>query len=386
MYVISFLFSLHIAISAYVNSTFLTSIISEKYVGLLYSTAAFIALFALSRSSSILKYFGNRKLILWLLLFNMFALMGMITSINPYIIGLSFIIFSVTNTLVFLSIDIFIERFANAKSMGKTRGLYLTIISLAWMLSPLITSYFITHDGGYKTIYIISFIATIIMTIGLVFSVRTFKDSVYKKTPFLKTFKFLKKNHHMLAITMINFLLQFFYAWMVVYIPIYLFKHLGFSWEQIGVMFTIMLSPFVIFDMPIGILVDKYHIKKSNIIFTGFIIIILSTSLIAITKSHDMVIWAFLLFLSRVGASFVETASDIYLFTHITEEDAYLLGIYRDMGPLAYIISPIIATIVFIYIPFNYLFLVLSFILLAGFYYIPKLRHNHTYGLPNKNK
>ncbi len=374
MYILSFLFSLHIALSAYVNSTFLTSIISERYVGLLYTTSAIIALLLLTKSSSILKYFGNRKLTLRLLFINMLSLAFIITSTNPYVIALSFIGLSTTNTLIFLCIDVFIEHYASLKFMGTIRGLYLTIVNLGWMLSPLITSYLITQDGGYKAIYIVSFLATVIMTIGLVFSIRKFKDKVYKKTPFLETYKYLKKNKHMLAITVINFMLQSFYAWMVVYIPIYLNKHLGFNWSQIGVMFTIMLSPFVIFDMPIGILIDKYKVSKKILLYIGFSIIILSTFMVSIVTAHDILIWSIILFLTRTGASIIETTSEIYLFTHIKEEETYLLGLYRDMSPLSYILAPLIATVIFIYLPFHSLFLILSIILISGFYYIPKLK------------
>ena len=381
MYVLSFLFSLHIALSAYVNSTFLTKIISEKYVGVLFAIASLVTLLLLSRSASILKHFGNRNFILWSLLVNMLSLVGMITSKDPYIISASFIALMTTNTLVYLSIDIFIEHYGDPKTIGKTRGLYLTIINLAWMLTPLITALLITKEGGYKSIYILSLFSVIIMTIGLLFSVKKFEDSVYKKTPFGETYKFLRTNHHMAAITIINFLLQFFYAWMVVYTPIYLFEHIGLGWEQIGVIFTIMLSPFVIFSLPVGMLIDKYHVKKRTLLYIGFIIMIISTLLISVIKAPDIVIWSIVLFLTRTGASLIETTSEIYIFTHITEEDTYLLGIFRDMSPVAYIVAPIFATVVFIYLPFNYLFLVLSVILLAGFYYIPKLKHNN----PNEN-
>lgn len=386
IYVLSFLFTLHIALSAYVNSTFLTGFFSEKFVGLLYTIASISTLLLLSRSSTILKHFGNRKFILWSLMINMLSLVGLITSQSPYVIGVSFIALTVTNTLVFLSIDIFIEHFGDAKSVGKIRGFYLTIVNLAWMLTPLVTSYLVTKEGGYKTIYLISFIATVIMTVGLVFSVRKFEDSVYKKTPFIDTYRYLKTNRHMLAITTINFTLQFFYAWMVVYMPIYLFKHIGFSWEQIGVMFTIMLSAFVIFEFPVGILIDKYGVKKRTLLYIGFSIITISTLLISFTATKDIAIWSMILFLTRVGASIIESTSEIYLFTHIGEEDTSLLGLYRDMGPVSYIIAPVIATIIFIYLPFNFLFLILGMILITGFYYIPRLKHNHINGIPNQNK
>lgn len=376
MYVISFLFTLHIALSAYVNSTFLTQIISEKYVGILYTASYLVALILLFRSSIILKHFGNRKLILSLLLINMMSLVGLITSNNPYIIGASFITFTSTNSLILLCLDIFIEHFADKNKMGKARGFYLTTINIAWMASPLITSFLMTKEGGYRTIYIIAFIAILIMTVSLVFSIKTFKDSVYKKTPFLKTYKFLKTNKHMLAITIMNFLLQFFYAWMVVYTPIYLIKHIGLPWSQVGIIFTIMLAPFVIFGLPIGVLIDKYHFSKKTLLYIGIFIISISTFIVSLITTKNIYLWGLVLFLTRTGASIIETTSEVYFFSHTTEEDAYLLGVFRDMVPVAYIIAPVLATLVFIYLPFNYLFIILSIILLTGLYYIPKLKNN----------
>ena len=386
MYIISFLFTLHVALSAYINSTFLVKIISEKYVGILYTVGSVITLLLLTKSVNILQHFGNKKFVLFSLLVNMISLVGMITSSNPYIIGASFVAFLTTNTLVIFSIDIFIEHFGDPKTIGKTRGLYLTIVSLAWMLCPLVTSFLMVREGGYITIYIISFIATIIMAIGLFFSVRTFEDKSYKKTPFLETYKFLKENRHMLSISVINFILHFFYAWMVVYMPIYLYEYIGFGWDKIGIIFTVMLAPFVIFGLPVGILVDKYNVKKRTLLYIGIFIMSVSTFSISYITSSSIVLWAFVLFMTRMGASIVETTGEIYFFTHIKEEDTYLLSVYRDMLPVAYIIAPLISTLIFIFLPIKFLFAILGIIILSGFYYIPKLKHNHEYGIPNTNK
>ena len=386
MYLLSFLFTLHIALSVYVNSTFLTKIISEDYVGILYTTASIMTLILLARTVNLLKHFGNRKFILWALVINMISLVGMIVSKNPYVIGASFVALTTTNTLVIFSIDIFIEHFGNPETVGKNRGIYLTIVNLAYMLSPLITAFLITREGGYITIYLLSLIATMIMTIGLVFSVRHFDDKKYKKTPFLEAYNYLKTNHHMMAITMINFTLQFFYALMIVYTPIYLFSHIGFGWDEIGVMFTIMLAPFVIFGLPIGVLVDKYHIKKRTLLYIGIVIMAISTFIISFITTKSIALWALILFMTRTGASITETTSEIYFFTHTGEEDTYLLSIFRDMTPVAYIIAPLIGTIVFLFLPFKYIFAVLGIITLTGLYYIPRLKHNHDYGISNQNK
>lgn len=385
MYLVSFLFTLHIALSAYVNSTFLIKFIDEKYVGLTYTLASILTILLLSQSTNILRHMGNKKLTLALLFINMISLVGLITSNNLYLVIPAFIFFLITNSLIFLCLDIFIEHFGDPKTIGKTRGVFLFFVSLAWMISPLITSYLIRIDG-YEAVYLLAFLATIFMTIGLFFSVKTFKDKIYKRTPFFQTYKYLKTNHHMLAITIINFILQFFYAWMVVYTPIYLHQHIGLTWQQTGIIFTIMLSPFVLFELPIGIMIDKYHIRKRTLLYLGVIIMGLSTLIIPFVLTKSILVWGIILFGTRTGASLIEATSEIYFFTHIKEEDTHLLGVYRDMTHVAYIIAPLMATLIFFFLPFKYLFLILGILIFSGFYYIPRLKHNHEPILSDSNQ
>ena len=102
----------------------------------------------------------------------------------------------------------------------------------------------------------------------------------------------------------------------------------------------------------------------------------ISTLVISGVTIKNIALWALILFITRIGASIIETTSEIYFFTHIKEEEAYLLGIFRDMGPLSFIVAPLIGTMVFIFLPFKYIFIVVGIIILAGLYFIPKLKHN----------
>ncbi|MDD3662706.1 MAG: MFS transporter [Candidatus Pacebacteria bacterium] len=378
LYFLSFLFTLHIAISTYVNSTFLTSIIKENYVGLLYTISSILIIVLLAKSSRILKNIGNRKLTLYFLLFNMISLAGLILSKNPLVIMGSFVLFMATNTLVYFCLDIFIEHFSNPLKTGTIRGLYLTIINSAYVISPLIAALLISM-GGYKFIYTIAIILVFFMAIGLAFSVKTFKDKKYKKEPMTKTYKYLKGDKNMFSIISVNFLLQFFYAWMVVYTPIYLYSHLNFNWDQIAVIFSIMLVPFVLLALPVGILVDKFKVNKKNLLFIGFLIIILSTASISILSSSRVIIWAIILFTTRIGASIIETTSEICFFEKISDKDTNILSLFRDLYPLAYIIAPLVATFIFIFIPFNqYFFLILGIIMTSGFYFISNIKNEET--------
>ncbi len=317
---------------------------------------------------------------------NILSLVGMITSQTPFIIGTSFVIFSTTNSLVMFCIDIFIERFSDKTKMGKIRGLYLTIMNLAWVLSPLFAAFLITKEGGYRTIYIITLLLVTIMTIGLLFSVKTFKDKKYIRIPFLKACRYIREKYNMLAIMIINFTLQFFYAWMTIYTPIYLHEHLGLDWGKIGIIFTIMLVPFVLLQYPTGIIIDRYNVKKRTLLYVGFIIMGVSTIVISFIYSTQILAWIIILFITRIGASIIEVTSDIYIFKNINEEETYLLGLYRDMYPVAYIIAPILGTATLLIMPFRYIFIILGLIVLSTILFIPKLKYVSSNTISNANK
>lgn len=375
-YILSFLFSLHVALSAYVNSSFLTKIISEKYVGIIFVVSSIISLVFLSQSSSFLKSFGNRKLTLAFIFMNALGLSGMIFSKNPYIVGAAFVLFNITNTLFFFCIDIFIEHFSDKKNIGKVHGIYLTVYNIAWMISPLITGQLASEGRGYIPVYTFALITALITMIGFILWVPSFRDASYTKVPFFQAYKFIREKHHLASINIINFILQFFFVWMVIYTPIYLVEHLGFTWENIGIMFTWMLAPFVVIPLALGIIIDKYKFHKRTILAIGTVIMSLSTIAITFIDIKSIMFWALILCITRVGASMVETVAEMYFFTHVREEDSELLSIYRDMSPLSYLIAPLLGTAILLFFPFKYLFIILGVIVLSILYYIPSLKHS----------
>ena len=198
-------------------------------------------------------------------------------------------------------------------------------------------------------------------------------DPNYDKIPIIKSVGRFFKNKNLARSYKINFLLQFFYAWMVIYTPIYLFAHLGFTWKEISVIFTIMLLPFVLIQFPLGQYSDKVGERK--IMMFGFFIISLATmSLFFITK-HSVWIWAFVLFGTRLGAAIIEVMSDAYFFRHINKENDEFIGFYRNTGPMAYILAPLIASGLFFIIPsFNFIFIILGTLMLSGVYIASTIR------------
>jgi MFS family permease len=165
-----------------------------------------------------------------------------------------------------------------------------------------------------------------------------------------------------------NIMLRFFYSWMVIYTPIYLHEHIGFSWGEIGLIFSIMLVPFVVLGSPLGKIADKY-IGEKELLSLGFVIVAVSTAYLSFVDSSNFLVWALVLLVTRIGASMVDIMSETYFFKKIDGSDSNLLGFFRMTGPIAFIIGPLLATLVLPFVGIKYLFLVLGILMLWGLRY-----------------
>ena len=159
--------------------------------------------------------------------------------------------------------------------------------------------------------------------------------------------------------------MRFFFALMVIYMPIYLNAHIGFSWSEIGVIFTIMLLPFVLFELPIGRLADA-KLNEKGIMIIGFVITAVFTAVLAFISSSSIALWAAILFGTRVGMSLVEITSESYFFKHIDSTDTPILSVFRNTRSIAYLAGPLIASLLLVIADMRFLFLALAIIMLYG--------------------
>ncbi len=375
IYSASFFFSVGLALAAYVNSSFLNSFFSEKFVGIIYAAGALMTLFFLSEMTPALTRLGNRRLMLSVVTLNIAALFSFTFLQTPVPIALAFIIYMVTNNIIVYCFDVFVEHYSDNSTTGRTRGLYLTIVNAGWVLAPITASIILTNMG-FNGIYGLAIGSIALVFLIIYKKLYTYVDRPYARFSFKKTIHSIKDHQPLQSVTVINFLLQFFYAWMVIYSPIYLFQEIGLSWEEIGLVFSIMLTAFVIFQYPLGRYADKKSSEK-ELLTLGLIIAGLATIAMSIIITDRVIIWAIVFFMSRVGASIIESMSEIHFFKETKNADASVLSIFRDMNPLAYLIAPLSGSLLLVFIPFNYLFLILGVMMLAGTYYSMHLEKNN---------
>lgn len=365
LYVSILLFSFHIYLLTYINSSFLSTFVPEQFVGIVYVVTASIGFISLLYFPKIISTFGSRKTLIALILLEILAVLGLATATEASQALISFILLGTFSLLILLNLDIFLEKETQIEEeTGNVRGTYLTVKNIALFLSPLLVAFILT-DGDFWKIYIISSVFLVPFFFIALFRLKQFKKPQYKQIKPFALVQLMRNDKNLFNISMAHFILRFFFAWMAIYLPIYLYQHIGFSWGQIGVMFTIMLLPFALFELPLGRIADK-TLGEKEILIGGLLLMAVSTAALSFITTPNVVLWTAVLFLTRAGASAAEIMTESYFFKHVSGDDISIIGLFRILQPTSYIIGPIIGTIVLAFLDFRYIFLVLAAIVLLS--------------------
>lgn len=344
VYLLGFLLSLLAALPNYINSSYLGTLMSDQAIGVIYALEAVLAIFGFLLMPGILKKYGNFRVAIALFLLEAVSLYGLAVYHNVTAVSLFMICNLTLLTFLYFSFDIFLEGCSYDVTTGKTRGIYLTSVNLAWAISPFLTG-LILFKEEYWRIYLVAFVLLLPAFVILRLTLLDFKDSDYQKSTPLKTMVEVYKNKNIFNIFGATFLLQIFYSWMIIYTPIYLNFNLGLSWGSIGIIFSIMLLPFIFVQFPAGRLADSRFGEK-EMLSIGFVIMGIATIVIYFIVGKSILIWSLVLFCTRVGAAMVEVMCDTYFFKKVDNHNANLISFYRMARPLAYIFGPLLAIII----------------------------------------
>lgn len=364
VYLAGFLFSIPLALTSYINSSALEAFMPPGKVGILYAVSALITIVTLLEVEKPLKRFGNRVFTFYSSLAFFVSLLVLAFSKNALLSSLAFILYFLSSNTIVATLDIFVEYFSKNKSVGKFRGAYIAILSLAWVLSQTISGSIIAKSS-YSGIYIFSSVFMLLFAFLFHFYLRDFKDPKYKEVDAWGTLVLYTKTAKLRNVYLANLILKFFFSWMIIYTPIYLHEVIGLGWDKIGLIFSVMLTPFAILPYPLGRLSDKIGEKK--MLALGFLVSATATALIPLIKGETIWLWALILFATRVGAATIETMSESYFFKVVDEENADAISFFRNTTAVSFLIGPMAATTAFLFIPsFSYLFFILSAVLLCG--------------------
>lgn len=373
LYFLGLVLAISSALPAYIQSNFLRSYVSLETLSLFFIVANILTVFCILSFPKLIKTLSNFFLTKVVLVLHGISLLALVLTSNPISAFISILLFTISSNLLWINMDVLIETFSSNSSTGRTRTTYFTFINFGWIIAPALSAYLI-KIGEYQLPFLVAAFLNIPVFFVFLYQGRRLKDKVnYSKQSLQKIILKTWSDRNLRGIFFISLLLQLFYSTAVVYLPLYLHQNLGMEWTSLGLMFSIMLIPFLLFEIPAGIIADKY-IGEKEILFLGFIILVASLFMFFYLRVSSFWVWTSVLFLSRVGASLIEAMRETYFFKIVSAKDIGLINIFRTSAPLGYIIGPGLAMLVISFLPLNYLFLVISIISLSGIAFIASIK------------
>lgn len=373
IYIINLFFSIHYSAIIYINSSFLGRFFSTSDVSILYVLGAIGNIILFLYAPKILKKTHIRKLFLIFLVLEAIATGGLAFANSALLAVVLFLIYGSVAMMIYYCLDIFLEDLSEDNLTGGTRGVYLTFANIAAASAPLLIT-FLSPTGNFPRVYIASTLLLLPIFFIAVFYLKKSTDDPNHKNTSVLSFVQWWRNIEIRKATLTRFMLEIFYTIMTIYVPIYLRVNLGFSWGQIGILFSIMLLAFLFFELPAGKLADHWSSER-EIMTVGFFIMGLAL-LSMLFAPKIFILWAGLLFFSRIGASFTEVTGEAHFFRHVNKEDTGLISIFRLARPTSVVLGAALGAATIALFPFKSIFIVLAFVVFFGMLISVRLRKN----------
>lgn len=375
IYILSVLFVFHSMVVSYSNSTYMERFATPEVIGTLYTIGSAIAVLAFLFMTRVLRRLGNVRTVIWLAVIELMMLLFMGLAFTPAITIVAFVTFLVINPLIFLNIDVFSESLIgdNEESTGSKRGLALALMSLASACGPFALGMLAGKENLLDRPYFLAASVFGLFIALVLIHFRAFKDPEYHELKVLSALSYFWSARHMRYVMLMQFLLQVFFAWTVIYMPLYLATQIGLGWDVLGSVIGVGLLAFVVLEYPIGLLADKVYGEK-EMMAIGFLILAVSVSWIAFLDSTSFWPWALLMFITRTGASFVEVTCESYFFKHTKGSDANTISFFRLTRPLGFMFGSLLGSAALLFLPFNLIFVVLGLVMAAGLFFVIPIR------------
>lgn len=369
----SFLMGFNASLLAYVMSSYLKEVLGTDNVGIIYLFSYLVILFILLHLHKIIYVFGKSFVLHVAVFLKIISIAGLIFFPVSFTGIWFFILYIITGTLSWTVLGTILESFSVDNESGRIRGMHLTITNAGYLMGPLLATQLL-NKYGFNGIFMLSFLVYSVMFIFTMLYIRKTNHKFRKKIDVMELLKKVVRRKDIMRIYYASFALEFFYALMIIYVPIYLLEK-GFTWDQLGVAFTLMLIPFVLVQYPMGLIADKKTGEKEFLLFS-FFILGLSTLMFYFSESGDIMVWATILILGRIGAALVEILRESYFFKRIDGNDVDIIDFFGTARPVAHIVATAISSVILLFLPTKSVFLVVALICFSAIYTTFKLVNN----------
>jgi len=370
---ISFLMGFSQAMLIYVMAYYFKIAAGTEDIGIFYFISYGIILVVLLNLHKIVRKLGKSNVFYFSILISIICAVLLVFT-NPSIWGMvilmSYIIFI---NLGWVSLDVILESFSTDKMSGRIRGLHLTVINAGYLIGPFLSTEVLEKFNFHGIFVFLLFFNSLVLVLSLI-GVRNVNHKFEARLNVKDVLRKVFSRKDILKVYYIAFALDFFYALLVIYTSIYLLNQ-GMSWSQIGIIFTIMLIPFVVLQYLVGFLADKKLGEKEMLVFS-VIFMAISTGTIYFINSSSIWIWGMILLATRIGAAMLEVLRDSYFYKKIDGHDVDLINFFRTSMPVGYMLATGISFPLLLIFPLKSVFLLVSIIVLSALIPVFLLKDN----------
>ena len=335
-YLLTLLYALHYGIPLYASSSYLHQYFGSSTVSFLYMLGSIVALLGSMHVAKYIRRFHTYGFTMGLVIAEIVITIAFGVTKSVYLLAPFFITHFLLQTLLYICLNVFIESFSKHAETGSIRGLFLVLLNIGILISPMVAGA-ILSIASFSALYIVASC----MLIPFLFLVRIYlyhiEEPAYESVDMLQAFRVAWSNKNIRAALIAEFMVQCFYAVMIIYSPIYL--------ATIGISLTVYLTlilpfaliPLVVLPYELGYLADTKYGEK-ELMIGGLLILAVTTFLCVIITSSNPAVWIVVLIGSRIGAACVETMAFAYYFKKVGPEDASLTAVFSNTLSFATII------------------------------------------------
>lgn len=362
---LSFILGFLDAFLIYILSAYFSLATGSDNVGVFYFVAYSGLLISLFYLQPLIRHIGKARALYLMLGISILA-GAFLTRIPITWLGIFIVlIFMIAKQLIWVVLDVLLESFSKDKISGRIRGFYLTVMNAGLLLAPFLSTMTLTrfhYEGVFFVLILGYMVVFLIALVGFRNDNAVFQGKIKLRQTFVKMAR--KKN--LFHIYHISFAMDFFYAMMIVYTPLYL-RSLDFSWNEIGIIFTIMLLPFVFLQYPIGVLADK-RLGEKEMLVASIVITAVSTYALGFLGKQTLLVWAVALFMTRIGIAGIELLRDSYFYKQIDGDSVDTIAFFRTATPVANILGALFSAILLLFFPLKSIFFLTTLILFISLF------------------
>lgn len=354
----------------YILSSYFSQLTGDNNVGVFYLIAYSGVLFSLFYLQPLIRMIGKARALYLCLGITVLASVFLTRmDVSWLAVGLV-LIFIIATNITWVVLDILLEGFSKDRMSGRIRGLHLTIMNAGLLAAPFLST-LVLERFRYEGIFFILVLGYIFVFLVALVGFRNDNVVFQERLRLRQTLLKMIREKNLSRIYLVSFAMEFFYAMMIVYTPLYL-RTLHYSWNEIGIIFTLMLIPFVLLQYPIGVLADK-RLGEKELLAISIFIVFISTLALGFLGSQTLWIWGGALFLTRVGIAGVEVLRDSYFYKQIDENDMDVIAFFRTARPVANIFGALFSAILLIFFPLTSIFFMVALVLLFSFFIVLSL-------------